>query len=336
MNEFPAPTVPGAPAVPDYKDRSTGLMIFGILTILLGGLVGLFIPMMLISMAAAPATQQEPNGPAFIVPAIIIYGGLAAVLISLGIGSIKARRWARALLLIFSWSWLAMGVFMLLATIFVMPGALDNLPSNGTANQPALPPEAKAVAIVVACLVVGFFFVLMPGAWMFFYSSRHVKATCETHDPVTRWTDACPLPVLGLALWLSVSALMTLLNPLIQKHCVLPFFGTFLTGLPVALFCAVVAALWGYAGWLLYRVKPLGWWLVLFVTVALTLSHILTFAHHNMIEMYQLMGYPPEQIEQIQKIGLFTDGHAMWMALFFFLLMLAYLIFIKKYFRPKP
>jgi hypothetical protein len=99
--------------LPDYKDRSTGLMVFGILTLLLGCLAGLFVSLMLVGqMAAAKAPNAPPANYAAILPAIGIYGGLAVALIWLGIGSIMARRWARALLLIFSWSWLIMGICM--------------------------------------------------------------------------------------------------------------------------------------------------------------------------------------------------------------------------------
>ena len=62
----------------------------------------------------------------------------------------------------------------------------------------------------------------------FFYNSRHVKATCERRDPATRWTDACPLPVLGFCLWLLLGVPMLLIMPL-AGHGVMPFFGIFLS-----------------------------------------------------------------------------------------------------------
>jgi hypothetical protein len=73
-------------------------MVFGILTLLLGCLAGLFVPLMLFGqMMAAKAPNAPPTNTAAILPAVVIYGCLAAALIWLGIGSIKARRWARAL-----------------------------------------------------------------------------------------------------------------------------------------------------------------------------------------------------------------------------------------------
>ena len=122
-------------------------------------------------------------------------------LIWLGIGSIKARRWARALLLIFSWSWLIMGIFMTAIMPFVMAKVFANLPPDAKTGQPAMPPAAITAMVIGMTLFFVVFFVLVPAVWTFFYNSRHVKATCEARDPVTRWTDACPLPVLGFCLW---------------------------------------------------------------------------------------------------------------------------------------
>src|ERR1035438_4494880 len=110
-----------AAPLPAYKDRSTGLMVFGILPLLLGCLAGLFVPLMLFGqMMAAEAPNAPPTNTAVILPAVAMYGCMAVALIWLGIGSIKTRRWARALLLIFSWSWLGIGVFMTAVMPFFM------------------------------------------------------------------------------------------------------------------------------------------------------------------------------------------------------------------------
>ena len=80
-----------------YKDRSAGLIVFGILTILLGCLAGLFVPLMLVGQAASARATSAPAPLSAILPAVLLYGILAVALVWLGIGSIMARRWARAL-----------------------------------------------------------------------------------------------------------------------------------------------------------------------------------------------------------------------------------------------
>ena len=334
MNEQNPAIAPVEPTPMTYKDRSTSLIVFGILTILLGCMTGLLVLLMLVGQVAARSTNAPPTPLSAILFAMFIYGILAVALVWLGIGSIKARRWARALLLIFSWSWLVMGVFVLLFMAFFMPKILANINASATPGQPVMPAAAIGGIMVFTGLILGVFFILVPAVWIFFYNSRHVKATCETRDSVTRWTDACPLPVLGLCLWLLFSAPMLLIMP-IMGYGVMPFFGTLLTGLPGMLFCLCLAAFWGYCAWLLYKLDARGWWLILIAMVVFMVSAVLTYARHDVIEMYQLMGYPQAQIEQIQKTGLLTGNRMAWMMSFSMLPFLGYIFFIKKYLRAK-
>ena len=185
--------------------------------------------------------------------------------------------------------------------------------------------------MVVFC---GVFMVCLPAVWICFYGSRHVKATCEARNPLPCWTDACPLPVLALCLWLAFSVPMMLLLPL-AGHGVMPCFGIFLTGLPGALLCLALATLWSYAAWLSYHLKAQGWWLILIAMLVFAASGVMTFARHDVLEMYQLMGYPQAQIDQMRQMGLLTGNRMAWLMLFSLLPFLGFLIFVKKYFRGK-
>jgi hypothetical protein len=327
MNEFTsaAPTDEPAP----YTDRSTGLMIFGILTFLLGCLAGLFIPLILFGQAASAKRTGNATPFSAILPGITVYGILAVALVWLGIGSAMARRWARALLLIFSWSWLMIGVFALVFMVYFVPKVMANLPTNSAAGHPAAP-AAMGIVMVIVILVFGFGFVLLPSVWIFFYSGKNVKATCEARDPVIRWTDACPLPVLAMCLWLYFSVSMMLVIPL-AGHGVFPFFGIFLSGAPGAIFCLVHAAVWGFAAWLLYHLDQRGWWIILIAMCVYMASSILTFWQHDISDMYRLMNYSEAQIEQVQKFGLFKGNQMNWFTLFCALPFLGYLLYIKKY-----
>jgi len=312
-----------------YKDRYAGLVVFGIFTVLLGCLSALFIPLMLAGRLAAPAGVAGQPPLASIVPAMIVYGILAVALIWLGIGSIMARRWARALLLIFSWSWLVMGVLVSIFMMIFLPKILADI-SAGASGQPAMPPEARVVMMVTMAVIFGGIFVLMPAIWTFFYSSRHVKVTCDARDPVTRWTDACPLPVLGLSAWLAFSAPTLLITPVVG-HGVMPFFGTFLSGISGGIFCLVMSCVWGYAAWALYKLKPQGWWIIFIAIIAILTSTVITFSTHDPIEMYRLMGYPEEQIAQIKKVGLLAGRSFGWLCVIWIVPLLGYLWFIRKF-----
>lgn len=222
----------------------------------------------------------------------------------------------------------------MISAALVLPKVLANLPASGTTGQPALPAAALDAMMAFMFLTDGVIFIILPAIWTFFYSSRHVKATCEWHDSTPRWTDACPLPVLGLCLWLMFSALMLLIMPMAGIG-VAPFFGVFLTGRPGMIFYLILAALWSCSAWLLYRLDRRGWWLILIALCLFWASSLLTYSRHDVMEVYHLMGYPEAQIEQIQKLGLMNGNTMTWMTSLSMLPFLAYLFFIKKYFPRK-
>jgi hypothetical protein len=326
-----APVGSTPPPMPSYKDRSMGLSAFGILTIMLGCVAGLFVLLTLFQTAYA-GTRTAGLGFSDMLPVISIYGAIAVTLVWLGIGSIMARRWARALLLIFSWCWLLIGVLSICSMAFLLPRMLANMRAAGTAGRPALPPAAQNIMMAVMFLFLGVFAVIVPAVWIFFYKSRHVKATCETRDPVPRWTDACPLPVLGLCVVVMVSAPMMLLMPF-SGHVVMPFFGMFLTGIAGSILWLAFAGIWFYAAWSLYKLERRGWWLILIAVCVSMVSALLTFARHDMTEMYSLMDYPPAQLEQIQNSGMLFGNHMAWLMAFSMLPFLGYLLYIKKFLR---
>jgi len=247
-----------------------------------------------------------------------------------------ARRWARALLLIFSWFWLFVGIIMVPMLGFIMPKMFANLSAYAPKGQPLppLPPGVLAGIMVGMFLFVGFFFILLPAIWIYFYKSGHVKATCEARDPVRRWTDACPLPLLGMSLWMMFGAPMLLAMPFLY-HGVIPFFGMFLSGLAGSLLYVIAAALWACCAYLLYQRDVRGWWITLIAMLAYLASSLVTFARHDITEFYQLMGYPQAQIDQIQKMGLLTGNHMEWMTLFFMVPFMGYLLFVKQYLPKK-
>jgi hypothetical protein len=254
------------------------------------------------------------------------------VLVWLGIGSIMPRRWARALLLVFSWCWLVVGVLAVGFMAFLLPHMLANMTAAGTAAHPVSNARLQVIVMAVMLLFLGVFFVIVPAVWIFFYNSRHVKATCEARDPVPRWTDACPLPVLGFCVILMVGVSSMLVMP-VSGHCVMPFFGMFLTGIPGSLGYLAFAAIWFYAAWSLYKLRHLGWWLIFIALFVYMVSAMCTFARHDMLEMYRLTKYPEAQMEHLQESGLLTGNRMGWLMSLSNLPFMAYLLFIRKFFR---
>jgi hypothetical protein len=95
------------------------LVIFGLATILDELLCALMVPLMRFTNTMAANIPHPPSPIFYLIPISGIYLFFAIALIWLGVGSMTARRWARALLAIWSWSWFVIGLLSVISvTIF--------------------------------------------------------------------------------------------------------------------------------------------------------------------------------------------------------------------------
>ena len=302
-------------------------MAFGVGQILLGVLCVLLVGLMCVGQVmAAKKTGGNPDF-RMIAFSLAFYAVLAGVLVWLGLGSIRARRWARALSLVLAWSWLFTGVVTIVFFAALMPRMIRAMAGG---NQ-GPPPGVQIMMLVIPLVILGIFFIVVPASMVLFYRSNHVRATCEARDPTTRWTDGCPLPVLAVSLWLGFGAIWMLFMPW-AYHGVMPFFGVLLSGVPGSAMLLAVAGLWSYSAWAFYRRKPAGWWVVFITLILGGVSSVLTFLQVDFKEMYRLMGVPEDQIQMIGQFPMF-QGHAVvvWTAVFLSL-MLGYLVYVKRFF----
>lgn len=317
------------PPVAGFKDRRTGLMVFGILLMVMGVFVAMMIPFMLLGqLMAGHVPGVEPTPARFMLPAVFMYLGLAVAFIWLGIGSIQCRRWARALVLIMSWMWLLMGVVGTFSAGFIMPKIFAHPP----AGAPAMPP---AGIVVITLITLGFcavIYIVIPAALVLFYRSPHVKATCEARDPLPRWTDICPLPVLALSLLLGGAVLGLPLTMVLYKSIV-PCFGQYISGLPGAVMLLVSAVAFAWAARATYRLNLAGWW-VAFVGFALwMLSAGITMGRLGLMPMYELMDLPKASLELMKQMD-FMQGPMLWIIMVAcWVPFLGYLVYIRKYFK---
>jgi len=317
--------------IPDFKDRKTGLVVFGILQIILGVFFALMVPLLILGMIISTATGKgAPEGVnlRMMIPGTFFYVLLAVWFIWIGIGSVKARRWARALILVSSWAWLVCGVCGLVFILLFLPNMFDQMPENV---------EIPAAAVtVMKCVMLGFmslFYVIIPGLLVMFYKSRDVKATCDYRDTKIRWTDKCPLPVLGMsmvcAFWAFSMLFMVAYRWTIPFF--IPFFGVILSGISGAIVALVMALLLGYAAWGAYKLDMKAWWCVLVVTVGWFLSSIITFSRVDMLTYYEQMGFGDQQLEAMKRYGNMW-GYMSLIFGFWIIVALAYLMYIRKYF----
>jgi hypothetical protein len=310
------------PAQGEYKERRAGLIAFGILEIVLGLLCALVLIAMFVALSLAPQTSMALSRQAMGF-SLAFYGLIGAVLIWLGVGSILCRRWARALILVASWSCLVGGIISL---GFYAVFARDIF------ARAVAPSASSAMAMALAAAMLAIFFILLPGAMVLFYQRKDVAATCAARDPVTRWTDRCPLQVLTCSLWLGVCAISCLFTPAIYGSIV-PWFGTLLTGPPATLVLLVCAAVCLYLAWATYRLRIEGWWITLAAFTIFSVLATWTLLRIDLMEVYRGFGYPEQQIEQLRNLRFFTGKTMAWWIALGYPLFLVYMIWIRKYFR---
>jgi len=309
---------------PEFDDRSTGLIVFGILQIIMGCCIAMLVPLMLLSTLAGPASGA-PTTTRMLIPAIGMYGMMAVVLIWLGVGSIQARRWARALTLVLAWMWFVMGLASLIMMCFVMPNILSI-----SAQDQKVPPQAMIFVQAVMLATMGCLYIILPGIFIIFYRSKHVKATCDFKDPYTRWTDKCPLPVLSLSLLLVSGACSMPLS--ISYGGVIPLFGFMVKGVPGALAYLVLSVIFAYLAWATYKLKKSAWWTTFVMYLFFGLSGLVTFSQITMLDFYREMDMPEEQLKIIEQSGMFEQMNMPLMATLGIVVVVAYMLWVRRYF----
>jgi hypothetical protein len=260
---------------------------------------------------------------------MIVYVVVAAVFIWLGVGSVRARRWACELTLSLSWIWLVTGICSMVVGVWLVPVML-----RGMAVSSDVPPNFVFYVSLVVFGITGFLYVLLPGAFVLFYRSPDVVATCRVRDPRPQWTDDLPRRLLTLVIVWALAAVSVLVMP--AYGFVVPFFGVVLNGaIGAAVWAAIlagcVALAWGSA-----RRAPWAWWGGVVATVLATLSSVITAVRVDPAEFVLAMGLPEEQLVLLSGIAM--PGR--WvMALIWVVVwgtFLGYLMTVRRFFLPMP
>ena len=318
-----------SPSIPMFKDRKTGLAAFGVVQLLIAVAI---LGMSLLQFAmAAGGDKFAPPGSAPLSKSGMIAGGffylvLGALAVVLGLGSIYCRRWARAINLVLAFYGLAIGVVSIVALGLTMPGLRRNLESQMAGAQPG-------VGFLIGCMIVGMVlaYLILPGAFVLFFRSRHVKATCEFYDSKARWTDSRPLPVLAGSLLL-LCGCASLITPVMGLG--VPLFGWIAKGV----WAWIVSAAFGLASavlaWGFFNLRRWAWLGALGFTVLAGLNGLVMFWGNDGLDFYEQMQLPPEQVDMMQEMG-FAGWMAPTMAVTL-LSMLGFYFWLGRYFEREP
>jgi hypothetical protein len=314
------------PGVPAYKDRSTGLMVFGVLQVLMGLAMAGGAMLLVVEMICLPTMSAQMSWQT-LVPTLLLYALLAVAGVWLGIGSCLARRWAHALTLVIAWMALIVGLISI-GGMVAMWGPLRQM----LIAQKA--PEGFLVIIAVSMFATFFvIYLLVPGIFVIFYRSKNVWATCQTLDPKTRWTDKVPLPVLALCLCLAYGAAW--MPVLAFYNFAMPVFGKILSGLPGAAVCLALAVVNATLAWQLYKLRPAAWWATLVLMALGGGSAVVSFSRLDWIDLYKAMNFPPKQLETMRLMLPAMKVAMPWAMAAGFCVTLGFLLWIRRYFVPK-
>ena len=309
--------------VPQFTNRKGWLIFFGVGLIMIGIVCLGMAALVMVGSFLGPQTETGDDVPLRVmIPAALLYVAVGAMFIMLGAGSAMARRWAQAITLAISWMWLVTGLASVVMVFLVMPKTLDALPED----------QAGMKAFVIGCVAIIFavFFIALPGLLVLFYRGRNVRATVEALDPVPRWTDGIPIPLLVFVLWMFLAAAGVLMSSFMYQF--VPFGDFLLTGPGAYAFMIVCAAILLFIAIGSMKRMKAAWWTAL-ILFALGLVYGFMFLRNPDIESwYEAMGMPinPREVEMMQEIYsspvfLAVTG-LLWLGYF------AYIFYLRRYF----
>jgi len=221
---------------------------------------------------------------------IVGYYLIAAILIPLGYGHLRLRRWVEPLVDALTRLWMVAGLPFIVAFLFVLLSSKDL-------------PQAVALAFV-ALLAVSY-----PGLpWVVrrFYRGKAMRDTLGRCDPRPHWLDERSAPALGLAIIYAVG--IVVLHLLILLHGNVPLFGTWVTGLTGITLLDL--AIWALAAliWGTLRREAWAWWGGLVYVASIAVSSVLTLARTEWLELLALLELPASELAMLDGIPL-RGGH---------------------------
>lgn len=222
----------------------------------------------------------------FVAAQIVSYYLLAAVLIPLGYGHLRLRRWVRPLVLAVLWTWLVIGIPMALAFLFVL---LTNK-------------EPTVLVVAASGILLAASYLVLPWLLIRFYNGHNVRLTLEARDPTPSWIERLPVPVLVVA------ALMlfyiVVLHVLILFRGITPVFGTWLFDVPGIV--VLDASIWflSLCTWGMLRLRRWAWWGSLIFFGAFSISAIWTLAVSRYLDILSGLRFAPLEVDVLDGMPL--------------------------------
>ena len=211
---------------------------------------------------------------------------IALVLVPLGYGHLRLRRWIRPLSLALLWSWAVLGIPLSLAFLFAWFSAKE--------------PSVATAAVIAGAVAVAY--PLIPALFIRFYRGRDVRLTLESRDPRKGWLERIPVPSLVVAVLFAFYVVA--LHALILFNGVFGVWGTWVTGLPGIVLIDVTSLFLIVTAWGTLAGRRWAWWSSLVIFGALSVSWVVTLAAGTWSDVLAATDFPPFEREILERIPL--------------------------------
>ncbi len=307
------------------KDRSTGLVVFGTLEIVLG-ILSFSLAMLLLIVVSASGLGGMKSSHFWLAMGFLFY--MTAWFIVMGLASIKGKRWARALVLVGAWVTVFFGTLGLALILYVLPEMLSLLTDGGLV--PPMVAMSLLYFIIIALIVLE---VVFPMVAISFYSMKGVQTTCERLNPKPCWTDRIPLPLLAMGFISTMGCLSVVFGA--TTNYVVFVFGRVVDGWGGMLIALGISLACGYVGWGAFTRRMHAWWGAYALVLITSSSMMLTFSEMDMDILYTQMGYSSMQIEQLGQFRALNPAMLTFISGIWGIMACIYLVWVRDCFRPE-
>lgn len=331
MSDQPPPLAP--PPLPNeepFLDRRSGLRVFGVLEIVMGAGVCLMVPVTYFGAVFGPRLRGQPSNQVFLMPTLLLLAGFGAGIVWLGFGSFRARRWARALLLILGWIGLVLGA----SVVAMLPLTLGTMDEAMKQAGQEVPAAVLTVIKIITVVISAVIYLGIPLALVLFYRSRQVKRTCEKYDPDESWTDRCPLPVLAACLLLACGGICGL-TMLPSSGSAIPFGDRLITGWPSRALWLALSGLALWFAWRFYHLDRRAWIAGLVTALVLWAGWIYSLHTVGLERYYRAIGLSQQEVRLVMNSPLLRGNTLTWLTLIGVVPYVAFFLWIGRYF-PSP
>jgi len=307
------------------KDRKVGLVVAGILEVVLG-ILCFSLAMLLLIVVSTTGLGGMKGSHFWMAMGVMFY--LTAWFIVMGLGSIKAKRWARALVLVGAWVTVFFGTLALALVLYILPEAHALMTDSGFISP------AAAMTILYFSIVVLFLLqLLFPVLGIMFYGLQGVQTTCERVNPKPCWTDRVPLPLLAMG-FISAMGCLSIVAGLTTNYVVF-VYGKVVSGGYGFLVTLCIAIGFGYVGWGAFTRKAHAWWGAYVLVLITSSSMMLTFSELEMETLFAQMGYTADQMDRLGQFKAVNPAALTFISCIWGVMACIFLVWVRDCFKPE-